>query len=114
LKSIEAARHLSVADPRALQRAKLPEAERPLQASPEPLPDRVSTLTNSSAVQTRVKQYRQVCANARRSVKVDSSKALGWMNLGVNLFHHLGQVFVEIIRRWQAGLPASPLDLGTP
>ena len=71
----------------ALQRGDFAEAEQNLQASLRLIPDRVSTLTNLSAAQIKLKKYDLALAHARRSIEVDQQNKMGWLNLGLANFH---------------------------
>lgn len=66
-----------------LQGRQLEAAEASFLASLQLLPDRVSTLTNLSAVQLKLKKYVAAEASAKRAIELEADNSEAWLNLGL-------------------------------
>lgn len=67
------------------------------------LPDRVSSITNLSAVQLKLGKYNEALINSKKSVEIDENNLDGWLNYGsaylfLNKYNEALDCFLKILK----------------
>lgn len=83
MENFEEAKQFFLDGLRSLENTDYQEAEASLLKSLELIPDRVSTLTNLSAAQIKLKKYNEAKDSARKAIALDSTSSEAWLNLGI-------------------------------